>query len=1071
MWNRIRNYLACAALACLAAFPLAAAEHHGVVKFGGLPLPGATVTLSQGDKKLTAVTDGAGIYSFADVPGGTWSLQVEMLCFAPIKQEVAIAPGAPSPEWEMKLLSFDEIKANAPPPTQPSTPPTVAPSTATATPVAGAPPKPSIAGAEQAANGGGNNNKGKNSKNSKNTKTANATPANPTNGFQRADVNAAGGTPPPPPADSGIGAAASGDAPSSTASDAMVVNGSVSNGIERRVIGNARRGPGALYRGDVNAVFSNSALNAHAYSLTGQNTPQPAYNNLRFGGSFGGPLYIPHVLKSNGQIFLNYQGSRSRNANNQTVSLPTLAERIGDFSQATNLLGQPLAIFDPTTGAPFPGNVIPLNRISPAARDMLGFYPNPNFFSPLGYNYQAPITTISNSDAAQIRFNRNLNRKNFINGNYGFQRTDGTGANIFGFLDPNESFGQQVNLSYRHMFNQRINGNLNYTYSRQSTSTTPYFANVKNVSAELGISGNDQSPNNWGPPSLGFNGGSGIQGLNDANENLSRNQTQAVGYNMLWIRRPHNLQFGGDFRRIDANPLTQQNGRGGFNFTGAATQQIVNGVPVQNTGFDFADFLLDRPDIVNLAVGNADKYFRSSSYDAFITDDWRIGPSLSVNYGMRWEYGSPVVEKYGRLVNLDVNGFYAAVAPVTGQNPTGPLTGKSYADSLVKPDKHGFEPRVALAWHPIFGSSLVVRAGYGVYYDTSVYQSIVNQMSQQSPFSRTLNLAGSLTNPLSMATAFNSPASGTPNTFAVDPDFRVGYSQNWQISAQRDLPGGNVLTVTYLGIKGTRAVQVFVPNTYPAGAANPCPSCPTNFYYMTSNGNSTREAGQVQLQRRFHNGISASVNYTFSKALDNAALGGRGGGGSVVAQNWLNLSAERGYSPFDQRHLVTFNMQYTSGVGVKGGTLLSGWRGVALKRWTILTNLTAGTGKPATPSWNSAILTGTAISGPVRPEYTGVDAYDAPAGRFLNPGAYIAPLPGQWGNAGRNSIIGPTQFAMNASMQRTFEDVIDVRLDATNALNHVTYPSWNTNASSQQFGLPNQPLAMRQVTLTLRWRF
>jgi hypothetical protein len=1066
MWNRIRKHLACGALALMAALPLAAAEHHGVVKFGGLPLPGATITLSQGDKKLVAVSDGQGVYTFADVPDGTWSLQVDMLCFTPIKQEVAIAPGAPSPEWEMKMQPLDEIKASAPPPTQPSTPPTAAPSNVTTTsPTAtanGAPPKPSIAGAETAANS-----KGKNAKSApKKGAPANGAPANSANGFQRADVNAAGGGAPPPPADSGIGAAAaSGDA-NSSASDAMVVNGSVSNGIERRVIGNARRGPGALYRGDLMGVFSNSALNAHTYSLTGQQTPQPAYNNLRFGGSFGGPLYIPHVLKSNGQFFINYSGTRNRNANNTTQTLPTLAMRGGDFSQAVNLLGQPLTIFDPTTGAPFPGNVIPTNRITAQAQTLLSFYPQPNFISN-GYNYQTPITNINDSDAVQARFNRNLNRKNFINGSVAYQKGSGNNTNLFGFVDNNESAGINANGSYRHQFNQRINGNLNYNYSRGSNRTIPFFAaKNENLSSEAGISGNDQSPNNYGPPSLGFSGGSAIAGLNDAQQSFIRNQTNAVGYNMLWIRRPHNITIGGDFRRIQLNFLSQSNGRGAFNFTGANTAQVIDGVPVANTGSDFADFLLGRPDIVSLSVGNADKYFRSSSYDWYITDDWRIGPSLSVNYGMRWEYGSPIVEKYGRMANLDVNGFYTAVAPVRADNPTGSLTGQKYPDSLVKPDKHGYEPRVALAWHPIFGSSLVVRAGYGVYYDTSVYQSLASNMASQSPFSRTLSLAGTVANPLTMATAFNSPAGLQPNTFAVDPNFHVGYSQNWQISAQRDLPGGNVLTVTYLGIKGTRAAQVFVPNTYPTGAVSP-----TNFLYVVSNGNSTREAGQVQLQRRFHNGVSASINYTFSKALDDAQLGGRGQGGSVIAQNWLNLSGERGYSVFDQRHLVTFNMQYTSGVGVKGGTLLSGWRGVALKRWTILTGLTAGTGKPQSPSYGSATIPGTAINGSIRPEYTGLDVYDAPAGKFLNPLAYAAPLPGQWGNAGRNSIIGPNQFSMNASMQRTFEDVIDVRLDANNALNHVTYPSWNTNAAGLQFGLPNQPLAMRSVQLTLRWRF
>ena len=1058
MWKRIQNYLICSALVCLAALPLAAAEHHGVVIYGGLPLPGATVTLSQGDKKLTAVTDSQGVYTLPDVPDGTWALEVDMLCFEPLKQEVAIAPGAPSPTWEMKMLPLDQIKASAPPPAPPTTPPTPASSNAVTTTAANtpAPAKPSIAGAETAANNPSSS-KSSNSK-SKNGKkgAASATPANPGNGFQRTDVNAAGGGAAPAPADSGIGASAASSDPNATSSEAMVVNGSVSNGIERRVIGNNRRGPGSMYRGDVVGIFSNSYLNAQSYSLLGEQ-PKPAYNNLRFGGSFGGPLYIPHILKSNGQIFFNYMGSRSRSAQNYPGTMPTLAERNGDFSQAVNAQGQPLTL------AGFPGNMIPINLINPQAKALLAYYPLPNFPSTSGYNYDTALTSVTNSDAGQARFNRNLDRKNFINGSFGVQRIDTTNPSILGFIDPNSSLGMQGTMVYRHMFNQRINASLTYQYSRQRSSIEPFFANRLNVSGDAGIAGNDQTPANWGPPTLSFT--SGIQSLTDAQQSLTRNQTNALGYNMLWIHRPHNIQIGGDFRRLQFNSLSQQNGRGDLTFTGAGT------------GSDFADFLLGTPDTVSLALGNADKYFRSSSYDLYVNDDWRLGPTLSLNYGLRWEYSSPAVEKYGRMANLDVLPGFAGVAPVEGNSTLGTLTGMRYPESLVKPDKHGIEPRVALAWRPIFGSSLVVRAGYGVYYDTSVYQNIVRSMAQQFPFSRTLNLANSAADPLTMATAFLSPAGASPNTFGVDPNFRLGYAQNWQVSVQRDLPGGNVLTLTYLGVKGTRNTQEFVPNTYPTGAVNPCPACPTNFYYMTSNGNSTKESGQVQLQRRFHNGISATVNYTFSKAIDDAALGGSGsiqGGGAgttVIAQNWLDLAAERGLSPFNQKNLLTFNMQYTSGVGVKGGALLSGWRGLLLKRWTVLSTISYGSGKPETPVYQGATLAGTAINGPIRPEYTGIDLYSAPAGRFLNPAAYIAPLPGQWGNAGRNSIIGPDLFTLNASMQRTFEDNLDLRLDATNALNHVSFPSYIVNASSSQFGLAGQPTGMRSVQLTLRWRF
>src|SRR5207253_3193257 len=138
-------------------------------------------------------------------------------------------------------------------------------------------------------------------------------------------------------------------------------------------------------------------------------------------------------------------------------------------------------------------------------------------------------------------------------------------------------------------------------------------------------------------------------------------------------------------------------------------------------------------------------------------------------------------------------------------------------------------------------------------------------------------------NPLTLANGFNASSRTTPNTYAVDPDFRVGYSQNWQFSIQRDLPGALVATATYLGIKGTRGMHEFLPNTFPIGARNPCPTCPTGFVYLASNGNSTREAGQIQLRRRLHNGITASAQYTFSKSIDDAAFGGRNQAASVIA--------------------------------------------------------------------------------------------------------------------------------------------------------------------------------------------
>jgi hypothetical protein len=1047
----LKTILYCA-IAWAACALLPASEHHGVVRFSGLPVPGATIVASQGEKKLSAVTDQQGVYTFPDLPDGTWTLQVEMLCFTTLKQEVAVAPNAPSPEWELKMMPFDEIKAAAPVPA-PSAP--AATSTPTATATAAAPtnaPTPSLTASIAAAN-------------KKGSKKGSAPAASAKPGFQRADLNASSAPPPPDAAAPGIDEASPG------AADALMVNGSVSNGIERRAIGNTRKGPGFGYRGDLSAIVGNSALDAHNFSLTGQNTGA-AYNHLRFGGSLGGPIAIPHLFRTqNGNFFIGYQSMRNRNASVVPTTMPTVAERAGDFSQAVNALGQPVTVIDPTTGAPFPGNIIPVSRISSQAQALINFYPLPNFTPTARYNYQVPLIAVANSDAMQARVNKVLNPKNSLNGTFAFQRTSGRNPNLFSFVDNNGTLGMRANVSWRHTFTKSVYGTFGLEYSRSSARTTPFFADRPNgnVSGLAGITGNNQDPGNYGPPTLSFN--TGIATLSDAQQSFTRAQTSAVSYNILWLKRPHNMTIGGDYRRIQNNVLAQQDPRGSFYFSGAATQLTANGAIVPGTGSDFADFLLGVPDTSSIAYGNADKYYRSGMYDAYFTDDWRVSAGFTLNWGARWEYGSPITEQYGRLVNLDIARGFAATAPVLGNSTTGALTGQHYPDSLVKPDRAGIQPRIGISWRPIFGSSLLVRGGYGVNFNTSVYQSIAAQMAQQSPFSKSLSVANSILNPLTLANGFNAEPGVNPNTFAIDPNFRVGYVQTWQVSAQQDLPYAMVATATYLGVKGTRAVQVFLPNTYPTGAPNPCPSCLPGYIFMTSNGNSTRESGSMQLRRRLHNGVTATALYTYSKSFDDAALGGGGGGGgSVIAQNWLDLSAERGPSRFDQRHVFTLQTQYSTGVGVRGGTLLHGWRGTIVKGWTVTTNLTAGTGLPESPIFGATVA-GTGVTGPIRPDVTGLSLTATPPGRFLNPAAYTAPASGHWGDAGRNSITGPAQFQLGASMARTFEEKLDLRFDSTNVLNHVTYQSWITSISSSQFGLPSAANGMRTVQATLRWRF
>lgn len=836
----------------------------------------------------------------------------------------------------------------------------------------------------------------------------------------------------------------------SSMTGALAINGSMDNAAASPfglppAFGNNRRGPMLLYNGDFALAWRNSALDARSFSLTGQNTPRPSYNDVTASLQIGGPLLIPHIFNINNapMAFLSYQKSYNRNATTAAGLLPTEAERAGDLTALS-------------------GPVLTPSQISPQAQALLKLIPQPNLAGNARYNYQTALVTNQHQDGLQARVMKQFAGRDFVSGVFAMQSTRSDTPSLFGFVDTGSNLGLNTNVSWRHGFSQSVWGTFTFDFSRLATRLAPFFASRRNISGAAGIGGNNQSPQDWGPPTLTFAGG--FSPLTDGNAMHNRNQTAAFGASFYWNHDDHNFTFGGDFRRLEFNTLQQQNPRGSFLFNGAAT------------GNDFEDFLRGVPDTASLAFGNADKYFRQSSSDLYFSDDWRVGESLTLDLGARWEYSAPITELYGRLVNLDFAPGFTAAAPVVASaaSLTGPLSGILYPHSLIRPDYNSIEPRLGLSWRPWSTSSVVIRAGYGMYANTSIYQDLALAMAQQAPLSTSLSLANSSATPLTLANAFQSGTSIGADTFAIDPNFHVGYLQSWDASLQRDLPGSLVMTLTYLGDKGTRAVQRFLPNTYAPGGVNPCSGCPAGFIYMTSNGNSTLESGSARLQRRFHNGFAADVQYTYSHAIDDAqSLGGSSQALGPVAQNWLDLNAERARSDFDQRHKLSIATQYTTGVGFAGGALLRGWQGALYKGWTLTTQITAGSGLPLTPM-TLEVIPGTAFTG-VRPDVTGAAVTAAPAGLHLNPAAYAPPASGSWGTAGRNSINGPSQFDMEAALQRSFQITgqtnLDFRLDATNVLNHVTFPSWDVIVGSAQFGLPLTANPMRSLRATLRFDF
>ena len=1006
------------ALVLLAASSAAmASEYHGLVTSGGLPVPGATVTVTQGTKKFAAVTDMQGFYSFPALADGPAAVDIEMTGYAQIKQQVVIAPNVATGKWELQLLSLEQIRTQL---------------------------KPVLSAGI--------------------TETQTRSELKRTSEAPKQKGEA------PPPSDEVAQRAAAG----------LLINGSVNNAATSQFslanrFGNTAHGR-SLYNFSLNARLNNSTFDARSYSLAGIDTPKPDTSQITGGFALEGPLKIPGLLRNGPNIFVGYQRTRNSNAVTTPGLVPNLAERNGDFSQAVNAQGQPIVIYDPKTGQPYPGNRVP---ISPQAQALLNLYPLPNFTGSSQYNYQIPLVSDAHKDALIATASKTIGRKDQLTGTFATTSTRNSSTNLLGFVDKTDGLGMSTKINWSHTLNARLRMNLGYQFSRQSTRITPYWQNRENISGQAGITGNDQTPTYWGPPTLNFSGG--LTALTDGQSSFIRNATNGVSFIARWNHRSHNITGGFDFRREQFNYLSQANPRGTFSFTGAATSGSA-----ANSGSDVADFLVGIPDASNIGFGNADKYLRQSVYDAYLQDDWRATPQLTINVGARWEYGAPVTELKRRLVNLDVASGFSAIAPVLATDPVGALTGQRYPASLMRSDRSGIEPKIGVAWRPIPGSSMVVNAGYGISYDTSVYQGIAIQMAQQAPFAKSLALQNGTACPLTLANGFEPCSEATAQTFGVDPNFRVGYVHTWDLKVQRDLPGSLQMVATYVGIKGTRGVQEFLPNTNPPGAVNPCPSCPTGFVYLVSDGNSTRQSGSIQLRRRLHSGFTASLLYTFSKSIDDdSALGGQGAvatssttdtqtqSAPTIAQDWRNLSGERGLSNFDQRHLLTAQLQYTTGMGMSGGSLMTGWRGKLYKEWTVQTQITAGSGLPQTPLDTSVVVSG--YSAFVRPSVTGESIYAAPPGLFLNPAAYKAPPLGQWGDARRNSITGPSQFSLDAAMVRTFrlpeKMNLDLQIAASNLLNHVTYSAWQNSITNTQFGLPAAANEMRSLQTSLRLRF
>jgi len=857
---------------------------------------------------------------------------------------------------------------------------------------------------------------------------------------------------------------------------------------------------GVLYFSDDNA-----GLDARSYSLTGIASPKADYNQARFGVNIGGPLNIPKIFNGGNKwfFFAGWNGSRGSSPYDAFSTVPTQGERGGNFSAATYNDGKPVQLFNPQTGQQYQfngvSNAIDPSSISPAATALLQFIPMPNIATTAsGQNFHYVTSAESNSDTVMLRLIHNFGAssgpglgpfavggaggggrrraQNNINFGLNWSRSSNNLVNPFPSL-AGSTGTQGLNASAGWVYSKgRVSSMFRVNYNHNHVLTANLYTNATDVAGTggAGIMGISNDPFDWGLPGISF---TSFGGLNDPTARRELDQTYSISETVSWSRGKHNWRFGGDYRRILQSFRSARNAEGSFVFTGFATSQYPAGStqPITDTGYDFADFLLGFPQQTSLQSGATSYNFRANAFDFFAQDDWRFRSNLSFNLGLRYEYNGPYTEAANQIANLDVApGFTAAVPVLPGH--AGTFNG-TFPASLVRPDRNNFAPRIGVAWKP--QKQTVVRTGYGINYNLAQYGIMIQNFAFQPPFATTETNATDVNGYLSasrltITTGFPASGNTVTNNFAVNPNYRLGYVQIWNLDIQHEFPGGVVMNAGYNGAKGTR---LDTERALVVSGGQP-------FVYESSEGNSILQAASVRVRKRMAKGLGLSAQYVFSKSIDDASS--IGGGGSVVAQDAFNISADRGLSSFDQRHKFTGNWIYDLPFGENRRFVPKGAPSHILGGWQWSGDFTVGSGLYFTPrvlgggldisrgvsgSLRANIVAEQpiSVSDPTTLKWFNTAAFCAPSASCVNPNGSI------FGDAGRNIIEGPGQVSLNMSVNKTItikeSRALELRISANNVFNTVRFTSINSVVNSFTFGEVTGTGGMRRVTMTARFRF
>ncbi|HTT23799.1 MAG TPA: carboxypeptidase regulatory-like domain-containing protein [Candidatus Sulfotelmatobacter sp.] len=879
------------------------------------------------------------------------------------------------------------------------------------------------------------------------------------------------------------------------------------------------RSGGNQFHGSLWEFLRNDAFDATNYFAS---SVEPLKQN-QFGGRFGGP-----IVKDKTFFFGYYEGFRNHQGETIQSTVPSVLERNGDFSKIcsafdpqsgfcldTDSTGQPIhQLFNVFLNKPYPFNKMPLTPpdTSPLSLGLLSLFPLPNAGDNL---YSSTQIFTQSSDQFGVRLDQQLSAADTLNFRYAysngsqFNPIPTSGASVPGFPVGQEQRAQNFVATETHSFSPSMIGVARFSflrnkflYGERTNHTTPESLGFQyQPSLDLAV----------GPPFIQVNGyttiGDPITGPRNTYEN-------AYDYNgsLSWVRGRHELKFGGGYEHIHVNMLQ-----------GIATNGFFVFVPFPNVPNAFASFLFGQPVFFLQGRGDFNRGIDGQSFNAYAQDTYKVNSRVTLNYGLRYEMPSPYTEIHNRQT-LFIPGRQSTVMPTAHPGLLYPGD-RGVPGGLIPTFRKGFAPRVGIALDPTGKGNWLVTSSYGIFYEP-YYTGQGGPL--QSPISAPpyLQTAQISSPPPNFEDPFNGnpPAPGTFATpltnLTLTPNLPLPYSQDWDLNVEHSFGSDLLLEVGYVGTKGTKLPRfiegnpaIYVPGIDPTtgqAISNPNNADQRRLYsgctladdpatcIFSSTGliagiaNSSYNALEASLHKRFSHGMAFLLSYTFSKSIDDASSFNMTGsaakpvaGENDLAQDPFNLAAERGRSLFDSRHRLALSYQWAIPLWQRP----HGWYQHILGAWQLNGIATVMTGTPFTVFDSTDVsqqggapeITGFSANRPNLVAGQNPNAGPKTTTAWLNRAAFqqITPNPlspvQQFGTAGRNIAQGSGyadwDFSAFKNILVTEGKEFQFRAEFFNFLNHTNFRLPDSDISSPTF---NQILAAqppRLIQLALKFQF